>query len=320
MKVLVVGLGSIGLRHARNLKALGIDQIIGCDPKMDRRLAFSAEISDNAFVVLSAALEQSPDLVIIASPNRLHISQALLAAQRGAHLMIEKPLGSDLKGLLELKREVARQSLFCHIGSNWKFYPAFSAMKTILEKATIGPLAGIQVLAGHWLPDWHPERDYRQEYSARHDLGGGIILDTHEIDCMAWLCGPVTSSMGLSAQTGFLETSTEDVAAIALKFLGGVIGTLQIDYIQRVPRRRYNICGRDGTLEWELGEPLKLYKADQGEWVDIPGTLEADYNKMYLLQMQNVLSGVRNGGVPVTSLEHAENVLSTQLNLRDNAS
>ena len=49
----------------------------------------------------------------------------------------------------------------------------------------------------HWLPDWHPNSDYRREYSARWDLGGGAILDSHEFDYLTWLLGPVKDMLCL---------------------------------------------------------------------------------------------------------------------------
>lgn len=316
MKVAISGLGSIGLRHAANLKTLGVTEIIGCDPDEHRRQQFGLDFDGPALADLSDALDQSPDLVVIASPNSFHIPQALAAARSGVPVFVEKPLGSSTDGLSDLKQEIEAQSLFCHVGSNWKFYPAFAEMKKLLDEGVIGPVAGIQVLAGHWLPGWHPERDYRKEYSARRDLGGGVILDTHELDYMTWLCGNVVASSCLSNQTGFLEISTEDVAAIALRFSSGAVGTLQIDYIQRCPRRRYNICGRDGTLEWELGKSLRVYLSEKEEWQDVPGTLEPDYNKMYLAQMQHVLDAIGNNTPPITGLAQAEHVLSTQLELK----
>jgi len=315
MKVLVVGLGSIGLRHARNLRTLGVNALTGFDPNDERRSTFMAETGGTAFDDLSSAIADHPDLAIIASPNRFHIDQALSVARGGIHLMIEKPLGSTREGLSELCATVATRSLFCHIGSNWKFYPAFAAMKDILDKGEIGPVAGVQVLAGHWLPDWHPKRDYRMEYSARRDLGGGVVFDTHELDYMAWLFGAITATAGWVRHTGFLETSTEDVAAIALRFESGVVGTLQTDYIQRAPRRHYNICGRDGTLEWSAGEPLRRYHVDGREWSEVPETLETDYNAMYLKQMAHVLVGARDGATPVTGLDHATKIIDAQLAL-----
>ncbi len=316
MKALVAGLGSIGMRHARNMKALGIETIAGMDPDPARRDRFSGEIGGATFAALEDALGDAPDIAVIASPSRYHIEQARQCAAALCHLLIEKPLGVSADGVDDLAEAVRAGGLFAHVGSNWKFHLAFQTMKSLLDDGAVGRVTGAQVLAGQWLPDWHPDEDYRTGYSARTDLGGGVVLDSHELDCLTWLLGPAVEIVGMVARSGALEIETEDVAAACLRFESGALATLQVDYIQRDARRRYHICGDGGTVEWDvrLGQ-VTSFRADSGETVTVDTPLD-DVNAMYVAQMRHVLDGAAGRTPPVTPIAAAARVLELQLALK----
>jgi len=317
MKVIVLGLGSIGMRHARNLKFLGIHEILGVDPSVERQERFSSEIGGGAYSELTSEVSHGAQLVVIASPNRFHIEQAQGCVELGIHLFIEKPLGISNDNIDHLIKMVREKEIYAHIGSNWKFHPAFIRMKELLDQNVIGTVVGAQVLAGQWLPDWHPWEDYRLGYSARADLGGGIVLDMHELDYMSWLFGDITSLSGFINHSGCLEIETEDVACACLRFESGMLATLQVDYIQRSYQRRYHIYGSDGTIIWDIrNNQLSVYTAaDQEETIE---NVFEDINEMYIRQMQHVLDGVHGDVPPVTPIEHARKILKLQLRLKEN--
>jgi len=317
MKAVVFGLGSIGMRHARNLKKLGVNEISGVDPTGERRDRFLSEIGGEAYPGGDHSVIRGVDLAVIASPNRFHIKQAQMCAELGICLFIEKPLGVSSSGIDQLVRTIGEKNLFAHVGSNWKFHPAFIRMKELLDQAAIGTVVGAQVLAGQWLPDWHPWEDYRHGYSARADLGGGVVLDTHELDYLTWLFGDVSEISGFVHHSACLEIDTEDVVCACLRFESGVLATLQADYIQRSYQRRYHIFGDNGTIIWDIRtNKLSVYDAASG--TEIVEDVSEDINEMYVRQMTHVLDGVRHNVEPVTPLKHSSKVLKLQLRLKQN--
>ena len=317
MKVVVAGLGSIGTRHAGNYKKLGVDKLVGCDPDKNKRNMFESETGDECVASLEEALKSRPDLVVIASPNRYHLDQALLAAKSGCHLFIEKPVSHTLNMLDDLIRLIEEQSLFAHVGSNWKFHPAFKEMKKIIDQDALGKITGAQVIAGQWLPDWHPWEDYRQMYSAKKEQAGGIVLDSHEFDYLSWLLGPVKDVTGYISHSGALEIETEDVAVACMQLESGALATVHVDYIQRDYRRRYHISGDAGTLEWDYktGE-ITLYDAAKDDTKVINVAVD-DLNAMYLEQSQHVLAGIKGEVSPVTSVAAAKEVLKILLAIKE---
>lgn len=312
MKVAIFGLGSIGRRHARCFREAGASALIGMDPTPERRAQFVEEIGAEAVASEAEALAQRPDLVVVASPNIFHVRQATLAAEAGAALFVEKPLGVELAEAEALATLVTERGLYLHMGSNWKFHPAFVLMKKLIGEGAIGKPTGGQALAGQWLPDWHPWEDYRRMYAARTDLGGGAIFDTHEIDYLTWLLGPVVQLLGMKTQSGSLEIETEDVAACVLRFKSGALVTLLTDYIQRTPRRRYHLSGDAGTIEWDF-HAGELTVCRPGErFTERHDVRLPDVNEMYVAQARHVLDDLRLGRAPVTGVAHALDVLRLQ--------
>lgn len=318
MRVLIAGLGSIGRRHGRNFKALGVDAITGFDPNAERRAQFAQEtgcaVTDN----FGSALMDIPDLVVVASPNRFHMDQALAAARAGCHLFIEKPLAISANDVNVLEALIEEKKLFAHVGSNWKFHPAFTTMKRLLDEGALGRVTGAQVIAGQWLPDWHPWEDYRQMYSSRRELGGGIVLDSHEFDYLTWLLGDPDKVKGMTVHSGALDIDTEDVAVACLRLKNNVLATVHVDYIQRDYRRRYHISGDQGTMEWDYTKGvIELYRAEDKSRETIAVHME-NLNDMYLDQARHIWDGVQSHVRPVTSVAAARRVLDVLLKVKEN--
>jgi len=240
-----------------------------------------------------------------------------MAAKQGSHLFIEKPLSHSYEGLDILVRLVKEKNLFAHVGSNWKFHPAFIIMKEMINNQVLGKITGIQVIAGQWLPAWHPLEDYRNMYSARKSLAGGIVFDSHEFDYVTWLLGPVNRVHGFTKKSGVLEIETEDVAVACLEFKSGVLGTVHVDYIQRTYCRRYHISGDKGTIEWDYVEGvIKYYDAGKDKINTIDVRME-DINEMYLLQCEHIIRGVQGIEDPVTTVIDAGKVLDIQMKIKE---
>ena len=187
MKFLIVGYGSIGRRHMRNLLALGEKDIL----LFRTRQSTLAEDELQGFVVetdLSKALAHRPDAVIIGNPTANHIEAALPAAKQGCHILIEKPVSHRLEDALEFKQVVEQSGTRVLVGFQFRFHPGLLKIKEILASGEVGRPIDVRAHWGEYLPDWHPWEDYRKSYSARADLGGGAALTlSHPLDFLRWL-------------------------------------------------------------------------------------------------------------------------------------
>lgn len=314
MRVLVVGCGSIGKRHLRNLKALRVTGLAGVEPDGLRREAVDKELEIPVHESLKVALQYGADVVFVAAPTAFHIPIALEAAQAGCHLFIEKPLAHTLDGVSELIDVVKRHGRAGFVGSNWKFHPSFRTIKSLLEKETIGRITSARCQFGQYLPDWHPQEDYRKGYSARKDLGGGILLDSHEFDLMTWLLGPAASVVCVMGHLSSLEIETEDTVAAIVRFQSGAIGEIHLDYTQRAYQRSVELHGEEGTIRWDIRErAAQLYLASGKRWEVFEEPVAYELNDMYVEEVRHFLQCVEGRQVPLTPLGVGADVLRLQL-------
>ena len=298
MRIAVVGCGSIGRRHLRNLQVLRGMDLVGVDVRSDRRQTAEKDLGIPTAATLSEAFAGGLDAVFVTSPPSTHVSIALEAVQSGCHVFIEKPLSHTLEGIDNLMREVEARNLTAFVGSNWKFHPSFQRMKMLLEKGAIGRVTSARCQFGQYLPDWHPWEDYRQGYSARRNKGGGVILDAiHEIDYLRWLIGEVEEVASFAGKLTGLEIDTEDTAAILVRFANGTIGELHMDYVQRSYSRTCHIIGEKGTIRWDYtsGE-VRAYSPATRDWRSFANPNGWEPNQMYIDELKSFIDATLGTG------------------------
>ena len=309
-KVLVAGCGSIGRRHLTNLKALGVKSLAGCDPDAERAREISAELGVPIFSDYSAALRKlKPDAVLVCTPPVFHLSQALQAMRAGAHLMIEKPLADRLEGTDALATEARDQHRKVQIAYNLRFHPGLLKLRDLIQTGELGRVFWVRAEAGQYLPDWRPSQDYRQSYTARRDLGGGILLDgSHEIDYLMWLLGKPVDVFCRSGKVSALEVDVEDSASMFLRFPGGAQAELHLDFVQRTYSRTCKVIGELGTALWDFSAlELRWFLAKNEEWQSFPYSFEA--NDMYVAEVRHFLESLETGEAPLVSLAQGQDVV-----------
>jgi predicted dehydrogenase len=294
MKTLVVGGGSIGARHLRNLRLLGVDPLGIAEPDSGRRDALSRESSAQGFRTFEEGLAWGPELVVIATPSHLHVSQALAAARRGCHLFVEKPLGHSAEGLAELAREVRKRGLVTLVGCNMRFHPGPARVREIVAGGELGRLLFARLHAGSYLPGWRPGQDYRKSYSASEAMGGGVLLDfIHEIDLARWYFGPVRDVVCVAGRFSALEIATDDVAALICRHEAGGLSEIHLDYVQRTYERGCQVVGAEGSVFWDFRSGLvRLYRAATDRWESWPQPEGWDLNQMYVDELRHLLAAI----------------------------
>lgn len=314
--VLVVGLGSVGGRHVRNLRRLipGVRVVAYREerqrPADDLIGSWLVEYTD-----LKQALAQQPVAAIVCNPTSLHLAVALPAARAGCHLFIEKPLSHSLEGLDELSRIIREQPLVAMVGFQFRFHPGLRTVKQLLDEGAVGRVVHALAHWGEYLPGWHPWEDYRRSYSARADLGGGAILTLcHPLDYLHWLLGTVRAVTATTGRISGLELDVEDTADVTLQFVSGAMGTVHLDYVQRPPSHWLQITGTTGTIRWDNADgTVHCYRADRGEWERIPAPAEFERNTMFLDEMRHFLDCTAGRAEPLVTLDDGIRALEVAL-------
>jgi predicted dehydrogenase len=317
LRALIVGCGSIGRRHLANLRALTPAEIIAWRTTARDDEALRREFDLAEFPTLEGALDQKPDFAIVANPTSRHVEVALELARAGVPFLVEKPLSDRYDGVEELIRIVDAKRLVALAGFNLRFHPGLRRVKQMLDSGRIGRPHSLRAEVGQYLPEWHPQEDYRTGGSARKDLGGGVVLDlVHEIDYALWMMGPVVDVAAMTGHVSDLEIETEDVAEIVLRFASGALGSIHLDYLDRAPYRRCRIVGSAGTLEWDYfaGE-VRVYDAQARAWTTEKQS-PFERNDMYRLEMAHFLDCLAGRAQPAVGLREAAASLEVALAAR----
>lgn len=311
MKFLIAGFGSIGRRHFRNLLALGEQDILFY--RTHQSTLPNDELS--GFVVetdLQKALGHHPDAVIVSNPTSLHLDVAIPAAEAGCHLFLEKPISHSLDRMEKLRAAVLHGGGQVFVGFQFRFHPGLQTVRELVVNGVIGRPLSARAHWGEHLPDWHPWEDYRQGYSARSDLGGGVILTLcHPLDYLRWILGEVKELWAFAGHLNNLELEVEDTAEIGLRFKNGALGSVHLDYNQQPPAHQLEIVGTQGTIRWDNTDgAVALYKAgedssttDPPGWKSIPTPTKFERNDMFLAEMEHFLTVTRGEAQPLCTLE-----------------
>jgi predicted dehydrogenase len=317
LTALVVGAGSIGRRHARNLRGLGCAHVAICDPDAERRHAAAEDASAGLHADVETALAAvAPDVVIVCTPPSSHVAVARAAVAAGAHVLIEKPLSDSMERVDALAAEASAARRVVQVGYNLRFHPGIRQLKAIVEDGDIGGVLLASAEFGQYLPDWRPWQDYRQSYTARHSLGGGIILDgSHEIDYVLWLLGAPTELACMAGRVSALEMDVEDAATILLRMAGGAQASVSLDCVRRTYTRRCTLIGEAGTASWDYtANEVVVHCA--GDVLPTRIAYEFAPNDMYVAELEAFLVAVTQGGPSPVGLHDAELTLRVALAAR----
>jgi len=304
MKFLIAGFGSIGRRHFRNLLELGQGDIIFY--RTHKSTLDDDELSN--FIVetdLDKAFAHNPDAVIVSNPTAFHLDVAIPAASAGCDILLEKPVSHSMERLEEFKAVVARNHCRVLVGFQFRFHPGLMKIKELLENGCIGRPLSVRAHWGEYLPGWHPWEDYRQGYSARADLGGGVILTlSHPFDYLRWLLGEVSAVWAFMESSSALEVNVEDTAEIGLRFENDCIGSLHLNYIQRPPSHWLEMVGSQGTIQWRYDEgDVKVYDSVDGSWRKYSLKSGFHRNDLFLNEMEHFVDILYHETDPVCSLD-----------------
>lgn len=330
MKILIVGLGSVGQRHARNLRALlgdrvelhafrarGLQHVITPTLAIEPGTDVAAKYGFRVHRALDEALDQKPDAVFVTNPNSMHVPVAIAAAERGCHLFIEKPLSHNLDGVERLAEVVERRRLTCFVGYQLRFHPGLALIQSLLGSQAIGRVIAARLAFGEYLPDWHKYEDYRQYHAARKDQGGGVILSQiHDLDYAYALFGMPRRIFTLGGKLSTLDVDVEDTASILMECVvdGRPVPVhLHQDYVQKPPTRCCEIIGDRGKIVWEyFANRIVVTHRDRPE-PEMHAFDKFERNQMFLDEVKHFLACIAGAEQPRVHLRDGANSLTMAL-------
>lgn len=297
LRVAVVGLGSIGNRHARNLLRLGIAEPLVIRRGRDCNEAFQPPPTATVLHSLDDALAGRLDAAILCTPTSMHIEQARRCIEAGVPVLVEKPLGADSDAAAELVELAKDRGTLASVAYSLRYHPAYAAAHWAMQAGRIGEVLYAKAWFEDYLPGWHPWEDYRTSYAAQSEVGGGVLptID-HEIDFFNWCFGPPESVYGQARRTGALDCGAIDHASLLLRYAEGIGANIELSFCRRDRARGFELVGKEGSLRFDWRSPrLELHRGGNAPQEIVWADQRYDTNEMYLEMLADFLTAVASG-------------------------
>lgn len=328
MKILFVGLGSIGQRHLRNIKLLYPNYKIIAFRKLNRDLTLdnknkvlkknlNKKYDIQVFKNYNLALKEKPDAVFICNPTTQHVLYAMEAAKHKINIFIDKPISHNLKNLDKLKRLVKKNKVHLFVGYQLRFSESLNYIKKIIDNKTLGRLCGANIYNGEYLPDYHKYEDYKKTTMAQKKLGGGVInSQIHELDYCIYLFGKPLSWKSKCGKFSDLKINVEDYLNSLIFFKKDKVAVnLTLDFFQRPPVRQMFITGTKKSLKWDYYKNFIEINDYTSKKCKIKKFGKFDRNKMFVNQTKFFFKLIKKSKVKnISNIDNA--ITAVQLSVR----
>ena len=300
MNVLIVGLGSIGLKHIKALFTI--------DEKAEIYALRSSRESGNIEkgvrnIYSIEEIKEKPDFTIIANPTRFHSEAIKKLVVLNCPLFIEKPVLSDYKEGEALRKIINDHKVPTYVACNLRFHPAIKYLKNWFSENNV-QVYEVNIYCGSYLPDWRKNKDYRTVYSAHAEMGGGVHLDLiHELDYCYWLFGKPQKVDSVIRKVSALEIDSMDSAVYTLVY-EKFTATIVLNYFRKDAKRGIEILTSEGTVYADILTATVSHSGQ--EKIEVPGySMEQTYTD----QMSYFISALRENRVLMNDFEEALSVL-----------
>ncbi len=247
MKVLIIGLGSIALKHIDAIKKINSKSKIYAL----RSIKNSRNIHDIKNLYNISEVPGDIDFILISNPTSLHAETILNVISLKKPLFIEKPVFDTLVNNEKILGLINSNNIYTYVGCNLRFHPALAYLKNYLNNS-FPKINEVNIYCGSYLPSWRPNEDYRNSYSSKKKLGGGVHLDLiHELDYSIWLFGfPLKRSLHLRKVSN-LEIDSCDYCHYVLEYEKFNI-MITLNYYRKLPKRIIEIVIDDDIITCDL--------------------------------------------------------------------
>ena len=304
MRFLIIGGGSIGKRHIKNLQSLGYSEIYCLKRKKDED--FEKEFGIEAITSVNELHDSKIDAVFVCTPTSLHTQGIEIARKFDAAIFMEKPLINSRDGLQDIENNLSGYHKVFFIGFMLRYHPLVKKIKSIIDSNILGKVNSARLEFGSYLPFWHPWEDYKTSYVAIEKLGGGVINTiTHELDLIQYFFGNPESVICDAKNLQKLNIEVEEIAEVIFEYNDKLV-TLHLDYLQKEYDRNIRILCDDGKITWNWHDNkvvVKKYKEDVAEF---PIANKFEVNQLYIDELKDFIGLIEDSEVnhPL-NLKHA---------------
>lgn len=317
MKLLQIGLGSMGKRRLRNLAALGEKDVVAFDFREDRRREAEEAYGVRTVSELTPELLREREAFSISTPPDHHLEYIKLAIEYGKPAFVEASVLSA--GLAEAGAAAKEKGVTICPSCTFRFHPMMEVMRDLVGSGKWGAVTNFTYVLGQYLPDWHPWEDIREFYVGKRETSAAREMVPFELTWLVDLVGWPSEVFGFYGKTMEMGVDIDDTYAMSLKFPEGHMGTVLVDVVARYALREFVLNMERAQIRWSWeGKSVRLYDADRGAWTEYhqsEGNAAAGYNKniieeVYIAEMRAFLAAARGEATFPNTLEDDVRILS----------
>jgi predicted dehydrogenase len=250
-RIVVVGLGSIGRRHARLLAQRDDLSVEWCEPSEDSlsRAKQDLKAPDVIHTSFDEMLATRPEMIVVATPHHCHADQACAALEANIHVLCEKPLSDTLETANRIKAAVEKSRAVLTVGFQLHFHPALLRIHEAIRAGTLGSIHHAHCRVGTYVTLVNSQSRYQR------DLEGALFLDyAHQPDILFWLLGKEPCGVyAIGGKGGGLPfQSNPNFSSISCDYEEPLISTIHLNYLQSPERHEYEIVGDRGWMLFDL--------------------------------------------------------------------
>ncbi len=298
-RVLVVGCGSIGRRHARLLTEVPQVEVLVCDTLQENLdTALREAPGSRGFLDFDEALAAGPDAVFVCTPNHLHRPMAVAALEAGCHVMCEKPIADTIENAEAIAAAAGAADTMLTVGYSLRSHAGLRRLRELVASGICGNIVGGRGMVGTYFTLMCATTPYRMTEP------NALIIDyTHLLDYLGLLIGPIVRVSAESATLGELEMMPRpNLFSAILTHESGAISQFHADYIQHPQRSLAEVFGDQATLMYDFQSyELRIYHRDRpGYEVETAVTARDD---IYRVQIADFLAQIHGDRVPICTAQ-----------------
>lgn len=234
LKTAIIGCGKVGDFHGKAYSQIENSEFTAvCDNNIERARAYAEKYGVKAYSDIETMItKEKIDVVSICTPHPLHADPAVIAANCGCNVLIEKPLASSLE---DCDRIIEAGSLnHVQIGTmvQRRFYRPCMRIREAIDSGKIGkPVLGMVTMLGWRDKNYYDSDPWRGTWKGE---GGGVLVNQapHQIDLLQWYMGEVDEIYGIWKNLNHSYIEVEDTAVAVIKFKNGGIGNIVVSNSQ----------------------------------------------------------------------------------------
>ncbi len=305
VRVGFVGTGGIAQTHLDALSRIeGVQLVAFCDVEASRAESAAARFGGRAYTEYAQMLREEPlDALYICVPPYAHGEVELLAAERGIHLFVEKPVARTLECAREVETAIQKAGVLSAVGYHFRYYEATQRARERLQGLTIGMAIGYWHGGMPGVPWWR-----------QHALSGGQLVEqtTHIVDLARYLVGEIVEVFAYLAQgvapLPHADGDVSEAGVVALRFANGAVGSITNTCMLNPP----------GEVALKIYTPDRILEVGWGKVIETEANRREEYSgrdNPYLNEDRAFIEAIRTGNASLIRSSYSDGVRTLAVTL-----